>query len=95
MVISPLGLILPKYFKAGEAWGEWRADSFKGVIGYIPKGMEKLSSLWHAPIPDYAFKGLDEKGIGSMSIAYIFSALIGIVIIVCVVFLISKFLSKK
>ena len=24
--LSPLGLLLPEYFKAGDAWGEWGAD---------------------------------------------------------------------
>lgn len=27
MLLSPLGLLLPEYFKAGEAWGEWKLSS--------------------------------------------------------------------
>ena len=79
IVLSPLGLLLPKYFKAGAAWGEG----------------EKLSFLWSAPIPDYAFKGWEQKSLASLSLAYIFSAAIGIIICVGVVFILGKFLSKK
>jgi cobalt/nickel transport protein len=94
-VLSPLGLIIPQHFKAGSAWGEWGAEEMMKLTGYIPRGMEKLSGLWSAPIPDYTFKGWGEKGLGSLSFAYIFSALAGILIVVCVVMLIGKLLSKK
>ena len=65
------------------------------LVGYIPRGLEKLSSLWNAPIPDYAFKGWEEKGLPSLSFAYIISAVIGIAIIVAVILIIGKILTKK
>ncbi|PIQ90770.1 MAG: cobalamin biosynthesis protein [Candidatus Omnitrophica bacterium CG11_big_fil_rev_8_21_14_0_20_41_12] len=95
IILSPLGLLLPAHFKAGSAWGEWGADTFKELVGYIPRGLEKFSHLWSAPIPDYAFKGWEEKGLGYLSFAYIVSAIIGVLVIVCVVLLIAKFLNKK
>ena len=95
IVISPLGLILPEHFKAGSAWGEWGADEMQRVVGYIPRGLEKLSGLWSAPMPDYAFKGWEEKGLPRLSVAYIISAVVGIAIIVIVVLFIGKILSKK
>lgn len=95
IALSPLGLLLPERFKAGAAWGEWGIDEIKELVGYIPSGLEKLSSLWSAPIPDYAFKGWEEKGLGSLSVAYIASAVIGILVTVGVVLLIGKLLSKK
>jgi len=95
MLLSPLGLILPEYFKSGDAWGEWGADAFKDLVGYIPQGLGKLSSLWSAPIPDYVFKGTEEKGLGGLIFAYISSAIIGILVIVCVSLLIGKLLQKK
>ncbi|TAM38219.1 cobalamin biosynthesis protein [bacterium] len=79
IVLSPLGLLLPRYFKSGGAWGE----------------SPKLSNLWHAPIPDYAFKGWEEKGLPSLSFAYIISAAIGIVVVVLLALIIGKVLSKK
>jgi cobalt/nickel transport protein len=93
--LSPLGLFLPAHFKAGDAWGEWGTDAFKELIGYIPQGLEKLSDIWSAPIPDYAFKGWEEKGLPYLSLAYIISALTGIIIVVLVVLLIGKALAKR
>jgi len=95
IILSPLGLILPDHFKAGSAWGEWGADEMQKLVGYVPKGLEKLSSLWSAPIPDYAFKGWEEKPLASLSLAYVFSAVIGIIICVGVVLALGKFLSKE
>ena len=79
ILLSPLGLLLPRYFKAGSAWGE----------------SHKLSGLWHAPIPDYTFKGWEEKGLPALSFAYIISAVAGILIIVLALWIIGKILLKK
>ncbi|HLD40721.1 MAG TPA: PDGLE domain-containing protein [Candidatus Omnitrophota bacterium] len=95
IMLSPLGLILPKYFKAGPAWGEWGADEMRRLVGYIPEGFGKLSNLWSAPIPDYAFKGWEEKGLPGLSFAYILSAIAGIGIIILVMMVIGKLLAKK
>ena len=95
VVLSPLGLLLPAHFKAGGAWGEWGADEMQKLVGYVPKGLAKLSSLWSAPMPDYAFKGWEEKGLSRLSFAYIISAIVGIGIIVLVMIGIGKLLSKK
>ena len=46
IILSPLGLIIPDHFKAGSAWGEWGADKIQKLVGYVPKGLGKLSSLW-------------------------------------------------
>lgn len=95
IILSPLGLLLPEHFKAGDAWGEWGTETIKELLGYIPQGLAKFSRLWSAPIPDYAFKGWEEKGLAHLSFAYIISAIIGIVLTVLLVLLIGKFLAKK
>jgi cobalt/nickel transport protein len=95
ILLSPLGILLPEHFKAGDAWGEWGTDTVKKLVGYIPQGLEKLSSLWSAPIPDYAFKGWEEKGMGQLSLAYIASGIIGILVVACIILLIGRFLSRK
>lgn len=95
ILLSPLGLIIPDHFKTRDAWGEWGADKFKELAGYVPNGLEKLSSFWKAPFPDYSFKGWEEKGLTWLSLAYIFSALLGVVIIFLAVMLIGKLLVKK
>ncbi|MCX6340226.1 MAG: PDGLE domain-containing protein [Candidatus Aureabacteria bacterium] len=91
-LLSPLGILLPEHFKAGDAWGEWGSDTIKGLVGYVPQGLEKLSNLWGAPIPDYAFKGWEEKGLSRLSIAYIFSAILGVVVTAAAVLAIGKLL---
>jgi len=95
IILSPLGLLLPEHFKAGAAWGEWGAEEMQKLAGYIPYGLEKLSSLWRPPIPDYAFKGWEEKGLSHLSFAYIISAVIGISITVAVTLIIGRMLKKK
>jgi len=95
IAFSPLGLFLPEHFKAGDAWGEWSGDAVKELVGYVPQGFERLSALWSAPIPDYAFKGWEEKPFIDLSMAYVASAAIGILVCAGVTFLLGKFLSKK
>ena len=95
ILLSPLGLLLPEHFLAGSAWGEWGVEEIRKLAGYIPKGLEKLSGIWRAPMPDYAFKGWEEKGLPSLSFAYIISAILGIAIVVMIAIFIGKVLSKK
>ncbi len=93
-LLSPLGLILPERLKAGDAWGEWGIDAFKKMLGYVPAGLRKLSNLWSAPFPDYALNGQQDKGLCQLSLGYVASAIIGILVIVCAVMFLGRFLSK-
>jgi hypothetical protein len=95
IVLSPLGLLLPDHFKAGSAWGEWGPDEIKNLVGFMPQGLEKLSHLWSAPFPDYAFKGWEDKPLLNLSFAYLISAVIGIVLVVFVTLILGKALSVK
>jgi cobalt/nickel transport protein len=95
IILSPLGLILPHYFRAKGAWGEWGIEELKNLVGYIPKGLEKFAAFWSVPIPDYALTGWEEKGLCHLSFSYIISAVIGIAVTVILVLLIGKRLSKK
>ena len=94
-LLSPLGMILPDHFKAGDAWGEWDAQKIKGMIGYVPQGLQKMGELWKAPLPDYAFKGWEEKGLTHLSLAYIVSAVVGMGLVVALAWLLGKALAKK
>jgi len=94
IILSPLGLIIPELFRAGSAWGEWSSQDLKEMLGYIPKGLEKLTGIWRAPIPDYVFKGWEGKGLPVLGFAYIFSAVIGISVIVISVYLLARFMAK-
>lgn len=82
---SPLGLLA-----TGTAWGEWGAEEFTDMVGYIPQGLENgpLSSF-EAICPDYAIGNLPEW------VAYILSAIIGVAITTILFKLISTFMKKK
>jgi len=82
MIASPLGLLA-----AGTAWGEWGVEAFQNAEARaeiaaashnvappngVPAGLEKLSSFWTAPIPDYAPAFMHSHAFG-----YILSALLG------------------
>lgn len=90
IILSPLGLIIPGIFKAGSAWGEWSAGEIKNIVGYVPEGFEKLSSLWKAPFSDYSISGWNGKF--KMWLAYIISAIVGVGIITGLSFLLGKIL---
>jgi hypothetical protein len=93
--LSPLGIILPRYFKAGSAWGEWGTDEMQKLAGYVPPGLKKLSGIWNAPLHGYAFQGWEDKGLPHLSVAYIASAIAGIAIIILAVWGIGKLLTRK
>jgi len=94
-LLSPLGLVLPERFKAGGAWGEWGADEMERLVGYVPQGLKHLSDIWKAPLPDYAFKGWEGKGLAHLSAAYVLSALVGIGVVALLAWLIGRWLAKK
>ncbi len=94
-VASPLGLWLPKLFKAEGAWGEWGAGVVKKLLGYAPKGLEKLGGLWKAPLRDYALPGQEGGAIEALYRSYILSGLIGIVLCVGVTWALGRLLARK
>ena len=95
VILSPVGLILPRCLKAGNAWGEWSREDLRRLAGYIPQGLAKISSLWNAPMADYALKGWEEKNLSRLSLSYIISAIVGITVIVIAVLIIGRILAKK
>lgn len=94
IVLSPLGLILPHLFKAGDAWGEWSVETVKEQTGKEPAGMKKDATIYSAPVPDYNMSK-SEKSLTKSSVNYIISGLIGTSIILIVTFGASKFLLRK
>jgi cobalt/nickel transport system permease protein len=82
MVLSPLGLLA-----AGTAWGEWAPGQLPpggSVGGGTPAGLERLSSIWTAPIPAYA-----PSFMHSATFGYILSAVFGAGLITLAFFAIS------
>jgi cobalt/nickel transport system permease protein len=86
IIISPIGLLAP-----GTAWGEWGAEELTSLgLSFIPKGLGQLSGLWSAPMPDY-----DIPALGNANLAYILSAVVGILITAGVVWLFSMLVTSS
>jgi hypothetical protein len=86
--------MLPAYFNAGDAWGEWSAQTVKELVGYVPAGLAKYSDIWKAPLPDYDAKKAD-RSIIHKSGYYIVSGILGATISYIVMFLISKLIVRN
>jgi cobalt/nickel transport system permease protein len=84
-VATPLGLLA-----SGTAWGEWGVDELQHLgLGFIPTGLQKFADWWPAPLPDYGFPRL------GAAIGYILSALVGIGLIVFLLWMLGRWLSRK
>lgn len=81
-VLTPLGVLA-----SGTAWGEWSARDFSSPTArqniaaasanvlppdQAPKGLSRLSSIWSAPLPQYAPKFVQKPVVG-----YALSAMFG------------------
>lgn len=95
VLLSPLGLYLPAKFAAGSAWGEWSAEEIGKLAGFVPRGLERLGSVWHAPLSDYAFPGQESASIGALSAAYVVSGLLGVAIVAAIALLLRRALARK
>ena len=95
VLLSPLGLILPAKLGAGSAWGEWSGEEIRKLVGYLPSRMSRLAGLWKAPMPDYAFKGHESAPLGTLSISYILSGVLGVAVVVVVAILLGKALARR
>jgi hypothetical protein len=88
IILTPLGLLA-----SGTAYGEWAPDEVKQILGYIPQGMAGSTSWWHAVMPDYSLPKLGSN-MFSHSLAYILSALVGVVMISVLIILLAKMTQK-
>lgn len=93
-LLSPVGILLPRTFNAYDAWGEWGTDKIEKLIGYVPEGMKKIAEIWKAPVPDYNF-GREDSSISTQMFSYIASGLLGIIVVVVVIYLISRLIVKN
>ncbi len=81
-------------FNAGDAWGEWSAQTVKDLVGYVPQGLAKYSDVWKAPLPDYTINGGDAS-IVHQSGFYIVSGIIGATVTYIVMLLISRLIVRN
>lgn len=81
-LLSPLGLLA-----TGSAWGQWGSDELAQQVGYVPRGLRELESLWSAPLSGYALPWMSESAsFAEQALAYILSAVVGIALIFAATF---------
>jgi len=83
-LLTPIGLLA-----SGTAWGEWGSEDLQGMLGFVPRGLEKLGNIWRAPLPDYSVPGIGPAA------GYIISAIIGVAILALLSFLILRVSRRK
>jgi hypothetical protein len=94
ILLSPLGIIIPKLFGAEGAWGEWGLDEIEKVAGFIPQGMKRLAETWKAPLADYGLPN-QSKGLAGESVGYVATAFIGVAITAGLMYLVAKLLGRR
>jgi cobalt/nickel transport system permease protein len=100
LLLTPLGV-----FTAGKAWGEWSASDFSNAEGRariaassqnqpvpteVPMGLQRLSSLWTAPIPAYA-----PQFVKSPSLGYMLSAMFGVGLVLSLSLAVQGYLRRR
>lgn len=93
-LLTPIGIMLPAFFNTGDAWGEWSAQTIKELVGYVPKGLEKYSDIWKAPIPDYYTRSGDPS-IVHRSGYYLVSGIFGATVTYVVMLIISRLIIRN
>lgn len=84
--LTPIGALA-----SGTAWGEWGVEQFESELNMaVPAGLEKLSGLWSAAIPDYAPAFIQNPYLG-----YLLAAIIGSALAVGITWGIAKLLTRK
>jgi cobalt/nickel transport system permease protein len=99
MLLTPLGILA-----AGTAWGEWSASRFSTTEGRAriavssnnqpppnssPAGLERLATVWTAPIPAYAPSFLKSTHFG-----YLLSAAFGVGLLMLLSFAAQSFVQR-
>jgi hypothetical protein len=90
----PLGVIVPRWFNSGGAWGEWGLDEIQKAAGFVPEGMKRLAEIWKAPLSDYSLPN-QSKSLLNESLSYLITGIIGIAVIAGVMYLLTKLLVRK
>jgi cobalt/nickel transport system permease protein len=97
MLLTPLGILA-----SGTAWGEWSAGHVSASGDRItkvaaspapaaaPAGLQRLSTLWTAPIPNYA-----PQFVKSPSFGYLLSAMFGVGLLMAFSLLVQRYVQWR
>jgi len=93
-LLTPLGLLVPQWFRAETAWGEWSPQEVRERTGHVPPGMAREAEKWPAPLPDYSAPGGEPAGTAARSVWYVIAALAGMGAVVGLMLLVGRWLTR-
>ncbi len=83
IILTPIGLLT-----TGSPWGEWGKEEFVSLIGFVPRGMDRLQGLWKGFFTGYSLPGIGNTGAGP--VGYVISAALGSASIVGLIYLLGR-----
>ncbi len=93
-VVAPLGLIAP-----GFAYGEGSTQDVANAFGYVPAGLQQLSSIFTAPLAGYRiplpFLDGANTALWQQAVGYEIAGIIGILLLGGVMFVVGRLLARK
>jgi cobalt/nickel transport system permease protein len=93
-VLAPLGLIAP-----GFAYGEGSAEDVHAAFGYVPKGLQDLSTIFSAPLAGYnlplPFFSHASAALWQTAIGYEISGIVGILLVGGVMLALSALIRRR
>ena len=93
-VLAPLGLIAP-----GFAYGEGSVEDVHAAFGYVPKGLQDLSSIFSAPLAGYnlplPFFSHANAALWQTAIGYEISGIVGILLVGGVMLALSALIRRR
>lgn len=93
-ILTPLGILVPQWLGASSAWGEWSSQEVGRAAGYVPRQLQRLGGLWHAPLPGYSSPGAGQSP-AAHSLWYVVSAVVGLALVVGLSLLLGRWLAKN
>jgi hypothetical protein len=91
--LSPLGIILPRVFRAEGAWGEWAPNTLVRLLGYLPEGLRRTAGTWKAPMAQYSLNG-ENRSLLFQLCCYLLSGLLGLAVVALLIYLLSRLLFR-
>jgi hypothetical protein len=93
-IVAPIGLITP-----GFAYGEGAPEDVHGELGYVPQGLQELSTWFSAPFKDYnlplPFFNEADAPLWRVALGYELAGLLGMVVLGLLLFGMASLLVRR